>query len=81
MSWNSAEKKQINELSITVREIKTAIVGSLEGDKPGLQDRVRDLEKHHKYLFWLSGGALCGFVWLAADGGIVSLVKLVVGVL
>lgn len=81
MTWTLAERKQINELSVTVGEIKAAIVGSLESDKPGLQDRVRDLERYHRYLFWLTGGALCGFVWLAADGRIVSLIRLIVGAL
>ena len=81
MSWTPSEKKQINELFVCVREIKAAIVGDLKNDKPGLQDRVRDLEKRHRLLFYLSGGALCGFIWLAADGGVVSLVRLIVGAL
>ena len=78
MSWTAGERKTINELCVAVREIKAAIVGDLKSDKPGLQDRVRDLEKRHKYLFLLSGAALVGFVWFAANGSVESLVKLIV---
>ncbi len=81
MSWTKSERDQINHLSKCIQEIKVALVGDLQKDRPGLQDRVRDLEKRHKYLFLLSGITLFGFVWLAANGGVESLIKFVIGVL
>ncbi len=79
MSLATIEKK-VNGLCNSVEEIKTSLVGGLDG-KPGLQDRVRDLEKRHKYLFLISGVALLGMFWLSANGSISSLAKFIIGLI
>lgn len=77
MSWTKLEAKKINGICSDLKEVKDALVGSLDG-KPGLQDRVRDLRKYYKYLFILSGITLFGLIWHVGGGGVESLVKFIV---
>ncbi len=74
MSWTKSEREQIDNLSRCVYKIQAAIVGDLNSDKPGLQDRVRDIEKRHKYTFILAASALFGFVINMANGNIEKLI-------
>lgn len=78
MPWTKLEKEQVNRLSLDVGEIRAVLVGNLKYDKPGLQDRVRDLEKRHKYTFALSAAALLGFVINMANGNVVKLIDWIV---
>lgn len=85
MAWTPAQTKKIDGICDSVKAIEIAIVGDLKNDKPGLQDKVRDLnvaqslnQKQHKYLFLLAGSGLVGIAWISFDGTISSLVKLVV---
>lgn len=79
MSLATVEKK-VDGLCKDVKEIRTSIIGGLNG-KPGLQDKIRDLEKRHKYLFLISGVALLGMFWLSANGSLSSLAKFIIGLI
>ena len=87
MSLASVEKK-IDGMCKSIKSIEIAIVGDIEKDKPGLQDKVRDLKianvvnrKQHVYLFFMAAGAISGVLWLSANGKISSLIEFIIGVL
>ena len=76
MSLSTIEKK-VDTLSISVKAIEIAIVGDLKKNKPGLQDRVRDIEKQLRLAFWLSGSVLVGIICLATCSSLETLVKII----
>ncbi len=88
MSWTPTEKKKIDGICDSVEAIEAAIVGDLKKDKPGLQDKVRDLNvandanlKQHRYLFLMGGFTLVGIAWLSLDGSISTLIEYVLRIL